>query len=159
MVQLVSVTYRLTCTHRVISQICHGDVLHLRVLGPVCRMENSVCSLKKSVRGKQFLVQAIFFTHQKFLNCHQTSKKPSISFGRLQCFVRWQNLLILDSILYQVILYNKHFWSHKTFCGSQVQAWFQKWTNYKIFEFFANAKVFFLSQCKQGLILEALVPG
>ena len=78
------------------TRICHGDVLHLRVLGPICTMENSVCSVKKSVNGKQFLMQAIFFTHQKFLNCHQTSNIPSISFGRLQCFVRWQNLLILD---------------------------------------------------------------
>ena len=45
-VQLVSVTYHQTCTHRVISQICHVDVLHLRVLGPVCTMGNSVCSVK-----------------------------------------------------------------------------------------------------------------
>ena len=95
-VQLVSVTYCLTCIHRVISRICHSNVLHVRVLGPVCAMKNSVCSVKKSVNGKQFLVQAIFFTYQKFLNCRQTSKMRSISFGNLQCFVRWQNLLSLD---------------------------------------------------------------
>ena len=43
----------------------------------------------------------------------------------------------LTGILHQVILYNEHLWS-------QVQAWFQTWTNnYKIFKFFANAKLIF----------------
>ena len=47
MVQLVSVIFRLTSTHRVILRICRGKVLHLRVLGPVCTMHNSVCSVKE----------------------------------------------------------------------------------------------------------------
>ena len=55
---------------------------------------------KKSSKDKPFLVRTIFFTYQNFLKCHQTSKMPSRGFGSLQCFVRQQNPLFLDSYMY-----------------------------------------------------------
>ena len=52
---------------------------------------------KKCVNSKPFLARTIFFSHQNFLKCHQTSTMPSWSFGGLHFFFRWQNPLFLDS--------------------------------------------------------------
>ena len=42
-------------------------------------------------------MRAIFFVHENFVKRHQTSKRPSSSFGGLQCFVKRENLLFRDS--------------------------------------------------------------
>ena len=58
---------------------------------------NFVCFAKKSVNAKPFSVRTIFFVHENFVKRHQTSKRPSSSFGGLQFFVKRENLLFRDS--------------------------------------------------------------
>ena len=60
-------------------------------------MRNFVCFAKKSVNAKPFSVRTIFFVHENFVKRHQTSKRPSSSFGGLQFFVKRENLLFRDS--------------------------------------------------------------
>ena len=66
-------------------------------LGPVRTTRNFVCFAKKSVNAKPFSVRTIFFVHENFVKRHQTSKRPSSSFGGLQFFVKRENLLFRDS--------------------------------------------------------------
>ena len=42
-------------------------------------------------------MRTIFFVHENFVKRHQTSKRPSSSFGGLQFFVKRENLLFRDS--------------------------------------------------------------
>ena len=64
--------------------------------GPVHITRNFVCFAKKSVNTKPFSMRMIFWTHQKFRKCHQTSKIPSTGFGGLQFFVGRENLLFFN---------------------------------------------------------------
>ena len=66
-------------------------------LGPVRTTRNFVCFAKKSVNAKPFSVRTIFFVHENFVKRHQTSKRPSSTFGGLQFFVKRENLLFRDS--------------------------------------------------------------
>ena len=64
-------------------------------VGSARTKQNLVCFAKKSVKCERFLSPT-----KIFLKCHQTSKMPWRRFEGLQCFVRQQYHLFLDSYIF-----------------------------------------------------------
>ena len=77
-------------------RLSEAKLFNCLLLGPVRTTRNYVRFAKKSVSTKPFLVRTIFFSHENFRKCHQTSKMPSTSFGGRDVFVRRGNPLFLD---------------------------------------------------------------
>lgn len=103
---------------------------------------------KKSLStGSHFWCERLFFT----------SKMLSRSYGGLQLLVRRQSYL---ANMTNSSLFNWRFWSYEKFCVSHTLTRLQKWKigDYKFFNFFVNTKLYFSSQCEQGLSLATCRP-
>ena len=129
---------------------------------PFALRKNFVCFAKKICQQEAIPSVNNFIHLPNFWKCHQTSKMLSRSFGGLQCFVRQQNPLLLDSHplqghlilrIGQIIVPLLTFLNIKNFCVPQVRTKLQKQNigDYKIFKFLASAKLYLLSYYEQGL--------
>ena len=92
---------------------------------------------KNQSTGSNFLCKQYFSPTKNFSTVARLQRCHPLAFKTYNVLSGDKIFCPLTGILRQVILYNEHLWS-------QVQAWFQTWTNnYKIFKFFTNAKLVF----------------